>query len=80
MTPDDRAQRAAALLRDPVLTGAVSDLRQEAVERMLLPSLQADQLSEARHMVWALDAVMARLQAYVDEQLVIDRHQRGHRQ
>lgn len=79
MTPEQRAARAAALLRDELVTGTVSDLKKEALDRLLSPATPPERLAEARQMVWALDAVIARLQAYVDEQLVIDRHQRGHR-
>ena len=79
MTPEQRAHRASALLADEVLTGAVSDLKQEATQRLLSPATPPERLNEARHAVWALDAVMARLQAYVDE-LAVDRAKRGHRQ
>lgn len=79
MTPDQRAARAAALLRDELVTGTVTDLKKEATERLLSPATPPERLQEARQMVWALDAVIARLQSYVDEQLVIDRHNRGHR-
>jgi len=78
MTPEDRARRADALLRDQVLTGAVDDLRREATDRLLSRGTPPEQLSEARHAVWALDAVMARLQSYLDEVVVADR-KRGHR-
>lgn len=78
MTPEDRARRAEALLRDQVLTGAVADLRQEALDRLVSPATQPEKMSEARHAVWALDAVMARLQSYLDEVALADR-KRGHR-
>lgn len=79
MNAEQKARRAEALLRDEVLTGAVSDLKDEATQRLLSPATPPERLNEARHAVWALDAVMARLQAYVDE-LAIDRAKRGHRQ
>lgn len=79
MTPEQRAARAAALLRDEVLTGAVADLTREATDRMLLKTTAVEQLSEARHMVWALQAVMDRLQAYVDEQAMLIRRNKGDR-
>lgn len=66
LTVDQKAARARALLADEVLQAALADLRAEKVA-ILTGRTPDEQMREARHAVWALDALKARLQSIIDD-------------
>lgn len=69
-----KASRARALLGDLVLREVIDGLREEqlAVFKGRAPS---EAVTEARHMVWALDALEARLQSFSDDEAIFDKRQ-----
>lgn len=71
-----KASRARALLSDEILAEVLDGLRAEQVAVFEGRSTD-EQLKEARHMVWALDAVRARLQSLCDDMKMLERRKRG---
>lgn len=69
-----KASRARALLGDLVLREAIDGLREEQVA-VFKGRAAPEAVTEARHMVWALDALEARLQSFADDELLFDRRQ-----
>ena len=69
-----KASRARALLGDLVLREAIDGLREEQVA-IFTGRSAPEAVTEARHMVWALDALEARLKSFSDDELVFDRRQ-----
>lgn len=69
-----KASRARALLGDLVLREAIDGLKEEQVA-IFTGRAPAEAVTEARHMVWALDALEARLQSFADDELVFDKRQ-----
>jgi hypothetical protein len=71
LTVDQRAARARALLADEVLQEALAGLRAEKVA-ILTGRTPDEDMREARHAVWALDAIKARLQSFIDDQAMAE--------
>lgn len=69
-----KASRARTLLSDPVLQEVFAGLRSEQVA-IFAGRAPAEAVTEARHMVWALDAIEARLVSFGDDEAVFDRRQ-----
>jgi len=69
-----KASRARALLGDPVLREAIDGLRDEQVA-VFSGRAPDEAVIEARHMVWALDALQARLQSFSDDEAVLEKRQ-----
>ncbi|MEY4863754.1 MAG: hypothetical protein RLZ51_1849 [Pseudomonadota bacterium] len=69
-----KASRARALLGDLVLREAIDGLRADQIA-IFTGRAPDEVLIEARHMVWALDALEARLQSFSDDEAVFDRRQ-----
>jgi len=69
-----KASRARALLGDLVLREVIDGLREEQLA-VFTGRAPAEAVTEARHMVWALDALEARLQSFSDDEAIFDRRQ-----
>lgn len=69
-----RAERAKLLLQDETLGEAISSLRQQHIDTFT-GQAPAEQVMEARHAVWALDALKARLQSYIDDAVILKKRQ-----
>lgn len=69
-----KASRSRALLGDPVLREAIDGLREEKIA-IFTGRAPAEAVTEARHMVWALDALEARLRSFSDDEAIFDRRQ-----
>jgi hypothetical protein len=69
-----KASRARALLGDLVLREAIDGLRAEQLA-VFTGRAPGEAVTEARHMVWALDALEARLQSFSDDEAVFDKRQ-----
>lgn len=69
-----KASRARALLGDLVLREAIDGLKDEQVA-IFTGRAPAEAVTEARHMVWALDALEARLQSFSDDEAIFVRRQ-----
>lgn len=67
-----KASRARALLGDLVLREAIDGLREEQLA-IFTGRAPAEAVTEARHMVWALDALEARLQSFSDDEAIFDK-------
>jgi hypothetical protein len=69
-----KASRARALLGDPILREAIDGIRDDQVA-IFTGRGPAEAVTEARHIVWALDALEARLKSLVDDEIVFDKRQ-----
>lgn len=69
-----RGERAKLLLQDTVLLEALDSLRQQHIDTFT-GKAPAEQVMEARHAVWALDALQARLQSYIDDAAILRKRQ-----
>lgn len=69
-----RADRAMLLLEDPVLREALDSLRKQHIDTFT-GRAPVEQVQEARHAVWALDALQARLKSYVDDAVILQKRQ-----
>jgi hypothetical protein len=69
-----KASRARALLSDPILREVIDGLRADQVA-IFTGRAPDEVLTEARHMVWALDALEARLQSFSDDEVIFDKRQ-----
>ena len=69
-----KASRARALLGDLVLREVIDGLREEQLA-VFTGRAPAEAVTEARHMVWALDALEARLQSFSDDEAIFDKRQ-----
>lgn len=67
-----KASRARALLGDLVLREVIDGLREEQLA-IFTGRAPAEAVTEARHMVWALDALEARLQSFSDDEAIFDK-------
>lgn len=73
-----RAQRAQQLIDDEVLGDVVANLREQWTDQFTGRGATDEEVKEARHMVWALDALRAGLQSVVDEAAILEhRNRRG---
>lgn len=72
MDIEQRAARARALLGDPVLRDVIDTLRADQVA-IFAGRAPAEAVTEARHMVWALDAIEARLRSVTDDATILER-------
>lgn len=69
-----KASRARALLGDLVLREAIDGIKEEQVA-IFTGRAPAEAVTEARHMVWALDALEARLKSFLDDEAIFDKRQ-----
>lgn len=69
-----KASRARALLSDLVLREAIDGLKDEQVA-IFVGRAAPEAVTEARHVVWALDALEARLKAFIDDEAVFEKRQ-----
>lgn len=69
-----RADRAKLLLEDTVLMEAINSLKQQHIQTFTGRSPESA-VMEARHAVWALDALLARLQSYEDDAVILKKRQ-----
>jgi hypothetical protein len=69
-----KASRARALLGDLVLREVIDGLREEQLT-IFKGRAPSEAVTEARHMVWALDALEARLQSFSDDEAIFDKRQ-----
>lgn len=76
LDPIQKAGRARALLSDEVLGEVLDGLRDEQVAIFAGRSTD-EEMKEARHMVWALDAVRTRLQSFCDDAKMLERRKKG---
>jgi hypothetical protein len=67
-----KAMQAKNLLADLVLREALDGLRQEQME-VFVGHGPIEALTEARHIMWSLDALEARLSSFIDDGMVFDR-------
>lgn len=70
-----KASRARALLGDLVLREAIEGLRADQIA-VFTGRHAPEAVTEARHMVWALDALEARLKSFIDDEAVFDKRQK----
>lgn len=69
-----RADRAQLLLQDEVLNEALDGLMKQHIETFTGRGPE-DAVMEARHAVWALEALRARLQSFVDDAAIFKKRQ-----
>lgn len=69
-----KAARARALLADPTLREALDSLRADKI-KIFTGQGPVEALQEARHAVWSLDALEARLKSFVDDEALFKRRQ-----
>ena len=74
MDVTQKAQRAQILLRDPLLREALDGLRAEQVA-VFAGHAPGEAVSEARHILWALEALESRLGSYIDDEEVFRHRQ-----
>jgi hypothetical protein len=74
MNIKQKASQARNLLADPVLREAIDGLRGDQV-KVFTGRAPDEAVIEARHIVWALDALEARLASFTDDEVVFDRRQ-----
>jgi hypothetical protein len=74
MDVTQKAQRAQILLRDPLLREAIDGL---VAEQMAVFAGRApvEAVTEARHIMWALEALEVRLGSYIDDEEVFRHRQ-----
>jgi hypothetical protein len=72
MDVKQKASRARALLGDLVLREVIDGLREEQLA-IFGGRAPTEAVIEARHMVWALDALEARLQSFSDDEAIFDK-------
>lgn len=69
-----KAARARNLLADPLLREAIDTLRTEQMD-VFAGRAPAEAVTEARHVVWALEALEARLNTYLVDEAIFERRQ-----
>lgn len=69
-----KAARARTLIGDPLLREVIDGLTREQVA-VFAGRAPAEAVIEARHIVWALEALEARLGSYLDDEAVFQRRQ-----
>ena len=69
-----KASQARNLLANLVLREAIDGLRADQLA-VFMGHAPNEAVTEARHVVWALDALEARLASFVDDEVVFDRRQ-----
>lgn len=67
MTPSEIAERAKALLDDPILSAAFEKIRKAQVDVFLDTTAKPERIEEARSMVKAIAALEAQLRRGVDD-------------
>jgi len=70
----NKAAQARNLLADPVFRDAIDGLREDQV-KVFVGHGPVEAVTEARHIMWSLDALEARLSSFIDDGMVFDRRQ-----
>ena len=74
MDVTQKAQRARTLLADPLLREAIDGLRAEQMA-VFAGRAPGEAVTEARHILWALEALEVRLGSYMDDEAVFRHRQ-----